>query len=132
MKVNIFLNEKFIKNRYIKESISDYKKRCSKFVIVNLLYKLDLDLFLESTSYNINVTEKGRYVDSISFSEIINNCSLNRFKNINVVFDYKNLNLKDDICFCNIDILSSGFLYVMVLEQVYRSYKIINNEPYHK
>lgn len=132
MKVNIFLNEKFIKNRYIKESINDYKKRCSKFVIVNLLYKLDLDLFLERTSYNINVTETGRYVSSICFSGIINNCLLNRFKNINIVFDYKNLSFKDDICFCNIDILSSGFLYVMVLEQIYRSYKIINNEPYHK
>lgn len=132
MKVNIFLNENFIKNKYIKENISDYKKRCSKFVIIKLLYKLDLSLFLKSTSYNINVSEKGRYVNSMSFSKIINDCSLNRFKNINIVFDYNLLDVKDDICFCNVDILSSGFLYVMVLEQVYRSYKIINNEPYHK
>lgn len=132
MKINIYVDKKYINKKNIKEAVEDYKKRCSKFVKVNLYYDLNEDLFLKSTSYNINVTTKGKYINSISFSNFINECLLNRIKDINIVFELNYKYIKNNICFSNVDIISSGFLYVMVLEQIYRSYKIINNEPYHK
>ncbi len=133
MNINLFLNKKFLKDKYIKEAFNDYIKRCSKFVTIKILDFLNESLLLESTSYNINVSTSGKYIDSIELSNIINSCSLNRFKNINIIFscDKKEF-MKNSICFFNIDISHTGFLYVMVMEQIYRGYKIINNEPYHK
>lgn len=132
MKVNLFLDKKYYKDADIKKALEDYRKRCSRFVDIKLFYKIDLKLFLDSTSYNINVTKNGELINSELFSKVISRCSLNRFKNLNILFENKDLKFNRDICFCNIDLLSTGFLYVMVVEQIYRSYKIINNEPYHK
>lgn len=132
MRINIFLNKKFLKDKYIKEAFDDYFKRCSKVVNIRALTSLDENLLLDSTSYNINVSTIGKYINSIELSNIINSCSLNRFKNINIIFSYNGNCTRNNICFSNINILHTGFLYVMVMEQIYRSYKIINNEPYHK
>lgn len=132
MKINIFVNRKFLNKKYVKEAIEDYKKRCSKFVKLNFLYKLDEDLISKSTSYNINATVSGNYIDSIAFSKIINTCSLNRIKDINIFFELDYKYVDQSICFFNVHIEDTGFLYVLILEQIYRSYKIINNEPYHK
>lgn len=132
MNINVFLNKRFLKDKHIKEAFDDYLKRCSKFVNIKVLTIINEDLLLESTSYNINVSPLGEYIDSIELSNIINYCSLNRFKNINILFSYDKGCVKKNICFFNIDICHTGFLYVMVMEQIYRGYKIINNEPYHK
>ncbi len=133
MNINLFVNKKFLKDKYVKEAFDDYTKRCSKFVTIKILDVLNESLLSESTSYNINVSTSGKYIDSIELSNIINFCSLNRFKNINIIFSCdKEEFLKNSICFFNIDICHTGFLYVMVMEQIYRGYKIINNEPYHK
>lgn len=126
------MDKKYFKDNLIIEAMKDYMKRCSRFVEVNLFYKLNEKLLLHSSSFNINVNKYGDYLNSIEFSKIINNCLINRFKNINVLFENNDFKSNYDICFLNADIISTGFLYVMVIEQIYRSYKIINNHPYHK
>ena len=133
MKINIFVNSKYLNKKYIQEAIEDYKKRCSKFNKITFYNKFNEELLLKSTSYNINVTTEGKYINSIAFSNVINDCLLNRFKDFNVFFELENKHDNvNNMCFYNVNIISSGFLYVMVLEQIYRSYKILNNEPYHK
>ncbi len=127
MKVNLFFNLS-VKDKDILKGINDYHKRIGKFTKVTLFNTIDEKLLLNN-SYNINVTTKGRYMSSLEFSNIISDNILNRVKNFNIVF---NKNTKyDNICFVNFDI-NEEYLYMMVLEQIYRSYKIINNEPYHK
>ena len=131
MNINFYLDKKII-NKNVNEAVNDYLKRCRRFTKVNLFYKLDFDVILKCTSYNINVTNLGEEMDSVSFSSLISKCSMKQFKNLNIVFDVDKDIVKHDICFLNVDITMIGILYVMVIEQVYRAYKIINNEPYHK
>ena len=129
MRINLFLNKKDLRNSDLFPAIMDYFRRIDKFVKINIYYCLNSKLFDQSDSYNINVSIDGEYMDSIEFSNIIIFKSMDRIKNINIVFGTSNL--YHNICFVcfNVDI---DLLFLIVLEQIYRSYKIINNEPYHK
>ena len=129
MRINLFLNKKDLRNSDLFPAIMDYFRRIDKFVKINIYYCLNSKLFDQSDSYNINVSIDGEYMDSIEFSNIIRFKSMDRIKNINSVFGTSNL--YHNICFVcfNVDI---DLLFLIVLEQIYRSYKIINNEPYHK
>ncbi len=129
MRINLFLNKKDLRNSDLFPAIMDYFRRIDKFVKINIYYCLNSKLFDQSDSYNINVSIDGEYMDSIEFSNIIRFKSMVRIKNINIVFGTSNL--YHNICFVcfNVDI---DLLFLIVLEQIYRSYKIINNEPYHK
>lgn len=129
MKINLFLDKRYLKNKNSLEGIMDYYKRCSRFVRIKLYYELDQNLIDSKDAYNINVSIKGKYIDSINFSNIIKSNSINRVKNLNILFD--EFNCYNNICFVNFN-LDRDLLYLVVLEQIYRSYKIINNEPYHK
>lgn len=129
MRINLFLNKKDLRNFDLFPAIMDYFRRIDKFVKINIYYCLNSKLFDQSDSYNINISIDGEYMDSIEFSNIIRFKSMDRIKNINIVFGTSNL--YHNICFVcfNVDI---DLLFLIVLEQIYRSYKIINNEPYHK
>lgn len=130
MKVNLFLSER-IKDKDILEAFNDYKRRCEKFTRVNVYYELNEKLILGENNYNVVHSTSGKYLNSIEFSEIIKKCSLNRFKNFNVIFDENDFFHGEKICFVNEKFFGS-FFCVMVIEQIYRAYKIIKNEPYHK
>ncbi len=130
MKINFFLSNR-IKNRDILKLFDDYKKRCSRFVSINLYYELCEKIISYENNYNIYVSSSGKYIDSITFSKLVNECELNRVKNLNILFDDYNLENIEKICFIN-EKIDESFLYVMVIEQIYRSYKINNNEIYHK
>lgn len=108
----------------------DYYKRITKFVKINIYYSIDNKL-IGNDDYNINVTTVyGEYMNSIEFSDIIKCKSINRVKNINIFFTKFN-NSYHNICFVCFD-LSKDLLILILLEQIYRAYKIINKEPYHK
>ncbi len=130
MKVNLFLDCK-IKDKDILGAFDDYKRRCEKFTIVNVYYEINEKLILGEKNYNIIHSASGKYINSIEFSEILKKCSHDRFKNFNIIFDEKCLDGVNKICFVNEKFFGS-FLCVMVVEQIYRAYKIIKNEPYHK
>lgn len=130
MKINFFLNDK-IKDRDILKLFDDYKKRCGRFISINLHYELCEKIVSDENSYNIYVSPSGKCIDSINFSKLVNECALNRVKNLNILFKDHSLKNIDKICFIN-EKIDESFLYVMVMEQVYRAYKINNNETYHK
>ncbi len=132
MKINIFLNKKFVRNRYILDCLYDYSNRCRRYININIVYEASGLSVLNDGDYNINICKSGKYMDSVEFSNILDRCAISRIKNVNVFFGLSDICNRNDICFCNVDLEYSGFLYCMVLEQIYRAYKIINGEPYHK
>lgn len=129
MKINLFIGSNRIRDKDILSGLNDYCRRINRFNKINIINKIDNKILNSENSYNINISQTGRCVNSFDFSDIIVFHSINRTKNINILFDYNSE--YDNICFVNFNI-NREFLYVMVLEQIYRSYKIINNEPYHK
>jgi len=136
-----------IKEKYLIELIDDYLKRINKYHKINIIELKDNDIKTESNEilnvvntkdYNILLDIKGEEYNSIEFSKFIDNTFTNI--NSNITFIIGGSNGVDDrikqivnkrISFSNMT-FPHGLFRGILLEQIYRSFKIINNESYHK
>ena len=140
-----------LKERYLKDAIDDYKKRISKytkFEILELTDEKDTNNPLKKEKESIlkHLKEKDNIVildingvkkTSEEFSTFINK-ELNQNSNITFIIgssngldnEIKNLSNKK-ISFSSLT-FPHGLFRLILLEQIYRSFKIINNETYHK
>ena len=149
-----------IKEKFFKEAVSEYSKRLSKFCKLNIIEVDDeeaeqnLSRALEtiikekegerilkkipSSAYVITLEIEGKKYDSLSFSKNIENLCIKGYSNICFIIG-GSLGLSDSVKKISNEKLSFSdmtfphqLMRVVLLEQIYRSFKIINNEPYHK
>ena len=136
-----------IKEQYLKEMINDYSKRIAKYhklEIVELNEEFTLEkegknilAKLSNKSYNILCDLNANQINSIELSKMIDD-SFNNFSEINFIIgssngvsqEVKNA-VNKSISFGRITI-PHGLFRSVLLEQIYRSFKILNNESYHK
>lgn len=136
-----------IKEGYLHELINDYLKRISKYHKIEIIelkddvnYQKEIDNLLEhikTSDYNIALDIKGRQVTSEAFANLIDKTFL---VNSTITFIIGgSLGLNEEVkSKCNQIISFSlltfphGLFRGVLLEQIYRSFKIINNETYHK
>ncbi len=141
-----------IKENYLKEAISEYKKRISKYTNIEIIelddynYDVKKTLLTEYNSiikvmnpsdYNILLDINGIELDSVSLAKKIND-TLNINSNITFIIGgsygvLDELRNKVDyrLSFSKMTFPHQLFR-VLLLEQIYRVYKINNNEEYHK
>lgn len=142
-----------IKEQYLKDLIDDYKKRIekyTKFSIIELLDYKDTEvstcLLKEKQLILKQITPKdnlvvldinGETFDSVSFAKFIEK-ELTINSNITFIigssngFDsYIRDSFPKKVSFSKMTFPHQLFR-VLLLEQIYRSFKIINNEKYHK
>ena len=136
-----------IKENYLKEMISDYQKRINKYhkleiIEVNDSNSLDLerDLLLkhiDTRDYVITLEILGKSFKSEELASKLENTFVH-YQVITFVIG-SSLGLHDDIKRRSNMALSfseftfpHGLFRVILLEQIYRSFKINNNESYHK
>ena len=142
-----------IKEQYLKDLIEDYKKRIekyTKFSIIELLDYKDTEvstcLLKEKQLILKQITPKdnlvvldinGETFDSVSFAKFIEK-ELTINSNITFIIGSSNGLSPDILNMANKRISFSkmtfphGLFRAMLLEQIYRSFKILNNETYHK
>ena len=149
-----------IKEKYLKDAISEYSKRLSKYCILNIIELSDekvpenlnaslqniiiqkeSDKILSSmkpNSYNIALDLKGIELSSEEFSDTLNKIALNYNSNITFIIggtlgmSYKLLQSFDKlICFSKMT-FPHQLIRVFLLEQLFRAFKIQNNETYHR
>lgn len=139
-----------IKEKYFKDAIKEYQKRISKYSKLEIIELPDYNYDKEKTIYeegkNIlsKISEKdyvvtleisGNKLDSIELSKFIDS---NISKNIVFVIGGSYGLSRDVIKRSNYKLSFSNLTFphqlfrVILLEQIYRSFKIINNESYHK
>lgn len=136
-----------IKENYLKDLIEDYKKRISKYHNVEIIEVKDEDSlekerdylmkYIHSKDYVITLEILGKMLTSEELSLKIEN-TFNHFPCITFVIG-SSLGLHDDIKIRANEALSfskmtfpHGLFRGLLLEQIYRSFKIINHESYHK
>lgn len=142
-----------IKEKFFQEAIAEYQKRLSKFTKLEIIECRDYDVDNTETTkkmeseeilkrindkdYVITLEVEGKSLDSIEFKDLINNTLIN---NSNLTFVIGgSYGLHDDVkkrsnyklSFSKLTFPHQLFR-IILLEQIYRAYKIINNESYHK
>ena len=135
-----------IKESFYRDAIMEYKKRLDKYHKVEIIEVMDSNINQEKElilkkirerDYIITMEIDGKELDSIEFADFIDK-SLIRNSNITFIIGGSN-GLHDDIKKLSNYALSFSkktfphqLFRVILLEQIYRAFKIIHNESYHK
>lgn len=136
-----------IKEKYLSDLINDYKTRIGKYHKIEIIELKDSEINKESdeildvirlTDYNVLLDIKGEHFTSIEFSNFIQNTFNNSNGTItfiiggsNGVNDLVKSKVNKKISFSDMT-FPHGLFRGILLEQIYRSFKILNNESYHK
>lgn len=153
MKINIISVGK-IKEQYFIDGIEEYKKRITKYANIELITVMDESNDLDektvkkkegeriiskipNNSYTIVLDLKGKELDSIEFAKKMDEIT-NISSTINFIIG-GSLGLDSSVIEkANYRLSFSKFTFphklmkLILLEQIYRSFKINNNESYHK
>ena len=136
-----------IKEKYLNDLINDYKTRITKYNKIEIIELKDSNITNESNEilnhlnekeFNICMDINGKEYTSVELSKLIDNTFTSGYGNITFIIggsDGINDLVKNK---CNLRLSFSkltfphGLFRGILLEQIYRSFKILNNESYHK
>ncbi len=135
-----------IKENYLKDAIMDYTKRINKYHKLDLIQVNDSDMekeallimkYIDSKDYVITLEINGNSISSVQLSEMIDKLFIT---NSNITFVIGGSDGLSDIIKkrSNYALSFSKLTFphqlfrVILLEQIYRAFKIMNNEIYHK
>ena len=159
MKITILCVGK-IKEKFFQGGIEEYKKRLSKYCKIEIIEVADektpehasdleekkikekeaerIEKYLKKDAYKIALAIEGKMLDSVELAGKINQLGIGG--NSHIIFIIGgSLGLADEIQ-KKVDYQLSfskmtfphQMMRLILLEQIYRSYRIINKEPYHK
>lgn len=139
-----------IKEQFYKEAIIEYKKRLSKYTKLEIVEvqdestgniiekeKLNILKHINRKDYIVTLEIEGKNLSSLDLAKKIDSILIN---NSNITFIIGgSYGLSSDIkSISNLHLSFSKLTFphqlfrVILLEQIYRCFKIINNESYHK
>lgn len=149
-----------IKEKYLQDAIQEYSKRLSKYCSLNIVELNDEKVpqnlndsltnqikekesnniisHIDKSSYVLSLDLKGKQYSSEDFSKKINEISLNGSSSITFIIGgtlglSNNVlnNSNELICFSKMT-FPHQLIRVFLLEQIFRAFKISNNETYHR
>ena len=136
-----------IKEKYLSDMINDYKNRINKYYKIEIIELKDSNIkeeceeikkYLKSTDYIISMCIEGKLLTTLEFKEKIEKLLTTGNSNISFIIG-GSFGLADEIKNNSNFTLSfskltfpHGLFRGILLEQIYRAFKIINNETYHK
>lgn len=159
MKITILCVGK-IKEKYFRDGIEEYKKRLSKYCKLEIIEVADektpdnaseveenlikekeaarMEKYIKQDAYTIALAIDGKMLDSVELSKKIDLLGV-RGKSQIIFIIGGSLGISDKIL-KEVDYKLSfskmtfphQLMQMILLEQIYRSYRIMNNEPYHK
>lgn len=159
MKITVLTVGK-IKEKFYTEAINEYNKRLSRYCKLNIVQVQDektnencsdteADIVKEKEggrlmkcipddAYVISLEILGKQLDSVQLADKINNLGIQGKSHIIFIIGgslglHKSISDRADfkLSFSNMT-FPHQLMRVILLEQIYRSYRIINNQPYHK
>ena len=159
MKITILAVGK-IKEKYFTDAVEEYKKRLSRYCKLEIIEVADektpdhasaqeeerirqkegerLKKYIKDGAYVISLAIEGNQCSSEAFSRKIHELGLHRESHIIFIIG-GSIGLASDILKESKELLSFSkmtfphqLMRVILLEQIYRGYRIMNGEPYHK
>lgn len=149
-----------IKEKFLKMGIDEYLKRLNRYVKLNIIEVNDektyedmtynqeniiknkeaqrLFEYIKKEYYIVSLAIEGKQMSSENFANFIQSNMINSTKTImfiiggSVGLSNNILNISDYKLSFSVMTFPHQMMRMILLEQIYRAYKIINNEPYHK
>ena len=159
MKISIICVGK-IKEKFYQDAIAEYSKRLSRYCKLAIIEVADektpdgcsaateeqikskegdrIINALKGDEYIISLAIEGKKMDSVTFANKINNLGIQGKSHIAFIIggslgmDERVLSKSDMLLSFSDMTFPHQMMRVVLLEQVYRGYRIINGEPYHK
>lgn len=136
-----------IKEDYLTNAINDYKKRLTKYHKIELIELKDSNIIEEKksilshinkTDYIISLCIEGKEYSTLELSNKIDNLLTSGKSNITFIIggseglDNEIKNISNELTSFSKLTFPHGLFRLILLEQLYRVFKILNNETYHK
>lgn len=149
-----------IKEKYFIDAIKEYEKRLRPYTNINIIeideYKLPnnpsqsqieealekeremIESKIKDRSYIISLAIEGKQLQSESFSQKIEDITIEGYSNITFLIgsSYGMSNNLKSITNMKLSFSKMTFphqlMRVVLMEQIYRAFRILRNEPYHK
>lgn len=136
-----------IKEKYLNDLIDDYKKRITKYHKIEIIElkdtndlsaeQIDIEKHIGNQDYVIAMDINGKELSSVEFADKINE-TFNHYGTITFIIG-SSYGISEDLkkkahfrlSFSKVT-FPHGLFRGILLEQIYRSFKIMNNESYHK
>ena len=133
--------EEFIKRITFKIELRELKLKNSNNLNSDLLKQKECEIILNNIKKDdivIALDERGRQLDSIEFSKIINNYRINCSRDVIFILggadglDQMVINRANLVLSLSKMTLPHLLARIVLIEQIYRAQTIINNHPYHR
>ena len=135
-----------LKEKYLKDLVDDYLERLNKYHKTELIEVKDSDIIKESLliekqidnrDFVITMDINGKKMNSIEFAKNIDNWIINNSRIVFIIGGSDGLSdtIKNrsnfSLSFSDMT-FPHGLFRGFLIEQIYRGFKILNNETYHK
>ncbi|WP_071461035.1 23S rRNA (pseudouridine(1915)-N(3))-methyltransferase RlmH [Bacillus massilinigeriensis] len=133
MNIKIYIVGDKIEKTFL-EGIKEYEKRLSRYCKVKLQHFKNEEQLLKKFSdktYKILISVMGTTVTSEELAEKINQLGITGKSDVTIIIGADNLPHDEVLAISPME-MDLGIKTLIMFEQIYRSYRILNNEPYHK
>lgn len=138
MNYKIYIIDENKIDRFYTEAIKEYEKRLSKYCKIRFHHLKSREQLLSKLSKNnhvILISTEGANISSEELAKKVNTYGVAGISNITIILGdslemFKD-NFDESIMISPMD-MEIGLQTTIILEQIYRAYRIINNQPYHK
>ncbi|MDF2821796.1 MAG: rRNA methyltransferase [Clostridiales bacterium] len=116
------------------DAIKEYEKRLSRYCKIQLIHTKkpqDFLSILPQNTFKISISNRSTSISSEALALKIDTLGLTGVSNVSIILGYENLDYDDSITVSSMD-MDLGLMATILYEQIYRAYRILNNQAYHK
>lgn len=121
-------------NKHYKDAQKEYEKRLSKYCKLEVIPCKDeaqLAKKCKEGTYTLKITTSMKSMDSVLFSQHLETLGIYGTSTVAFIIGFPSFPTIEEHSISQLE-FSQELLLITLLEQVYRSYRILKNEPYHK
>lgn len=117
-------------NTNYKAAIAEYAKRLGAYCKIE--YHLECNIpRVPSSAYKIQITTTPNTITSEAFSNIIHDLAVHGNSNLHFFVGYSEQISNDTLSLSSMN-MGNCLATTVLYEQIYRCYRILNHQPYHK
>lgn len=123
-----------IEHKFYQEAMQEYVKRLTRYCKIQVIFLKRSSEVKEQSIKNdhiVSINKQGTSFTSEEFSKKIENWGLKSITNISFFIGEGEVPLGENLSITSFA-LSHEMTAVILLEQIYRGYRILKKEPYHK